>query len=348
MRKNIGKKILVTILSASMIATMIGCGSSKSSNSSKASTEETVDPIEESKSAKLVSDKENAIKKFETMTGVDNIESLKKSIEAAKTNEELQVVVVKAETAAKTNVAKAEAKTAVAALTHIEGSAYAEKLEKATTEVEIVSIVNEAKKAEEAKLAEAASKAAEEAAKKAAEEEAARKAEEERIRIAQEEAARQAAAEEARQAAEEEARRQAEAERQAAEEEARRQAASSASYENRVLDLVNEARRNNGLSELSLRTDLCGVANTRACEMAATGEFSHDNFQARLDESGVDYWTAGENIAYGQRSADEVFDAWMNSAGHRANILTPEFKYMGLGYSTNGSGRIYWAQIFTG
>ena len=64
-----------------------------------------------------------------------------------------------------------------------------------------------------------------------------------------------------------------------------------------------------------------------------------------MRNAGITYKTAGENIAYGQKTASEVFNAWMNSTGHRQNILNKSYKEMGLGVT---SGKVYWSQMFIG
>ena len=65
-----------------------------------------------------------------------------------------------------------------------------------------------------------------------------------------------------------------------------------------------------------------------------------------IKSAGISYNTAGENIAKGQKSAEAVFNAWMNSQGHRANILNSRFTQMGIGV-TSGSSK-YWSQMFIG
>ena len=62
---------------------------------------------------------------------------------------------------------------------------------------------------------------------------------------------------------------------------------------------------------------------------------------------GIQYKTAGENIAKGYQSAESVVRGWMNSSGHRANILNPSFKTIGVGAYTDSKGTIYWTQMFT-
>lgn len=86
----------------------------------------------------------------------------------------------------------------------------------------------------------------------------------------------------------------------------------------------------------------------RAREIARS--FSHTrpsgaSFSSALSESGVSYLRAGENIAYGQKSASEVVNAWMNSPGHRANILNSSYSRIGSA-SVNIDGTFYWVQLF--
>ena len=117
----------------------------------------------------------------------------------------------------------------------------------------------------------------------------------------------------------------------------------------RVVDLVNEARASAGLSPVTLQADISAAAQVRAQEIVKT--FSHTRpdgtscFTA-LQQAGVTYLNAGENIAYGQLTAEEVMNGWMNSSGHRANILSTKFHKIGVGhYQVNGVH--YWTQLFT-
>jgi uncharacterized YkwD family protein len=120
--------------------------------------------------------------------------------------------------------------------------------------------------------------------------------------------------------------------------------------ERKVVELVNQARKANGLPELILNEKLSNVARVKANDMADNSYFSHTSptYGSPFDmmrQFGISYRTAGENIAMGQTTAQQVFDAWMNSEGHRANILNPSFTEIGVGYSANGS---YWSQMFIG
>ena len=116
-----------------------------------------------------------------------------------------------------------------------------------------------------------------------------------------------------------------------------------------VLSLVNSERAKYGLEAVTYDTLLSSAANIRAVEIKSL--FSHTRPDGRscftaLDEVGYSYRKAGENIAYGQRSAEEVMNAWMNSEGHRANILG-DYDYIGIGVYEKG-GVIYWSQFFAG
>jgi uncharacterized protein YkwD len=65
-----------------------------------------------------------------------------------------------------------------------------------------------------------------------------------------------------------------------------------------------------------------------------------------MKQQGIDFKAAGENIAAGQKTAEEVMDGWMNSEGHRANILNPDFTHIGIGYVQGGDYGTYWTQLF--
>ena len=115
-----------------------------------------------------------------------------------------------------------------------------------------------------------------------------------------------------------------------------------------ILSLVNKERAAAGLSALELDTKLNEVATEKARDMAVNNYFSHTSptygspFDM-LSEFGVSYRTAGENIAYGQTSEEQVMNDWMNSPGHRANILNANYTKLGVGYV---QGK--WVQLFIG
>ena len=70
------------------------------------------------------------------------------------------------------------------------------------------------------------------------------------------------------------------------------------------------------------------------------------DFSTALSEAGASFRASGENIAYGQRSAEQVMDVWMNSAGHRANILSPGYSRIGIGHVKDSRGVDHWIQLF--
>ena len=122
----------------------------------------------------------------------------------------------------------------------------------------------------------------------------------------------------------------------------------AASFTKQVADLVNQERAKAGLAPLQMDASLNQVAMAKASDMAQNNYFSHTSptYGSPFDmmkQFGVSYRTAGENIAMGQRSPQEVMTQWMNSEGHRKNILNGSFTKIGVGY-VNG----YWVQEFAG
>ncbi len=124
---------------------------------------------------------------------------------------------------------------------------------------------------------------------------------------------------------------------------------SSLSQASQILSLVNAERAKNGLSPLKLDSRLTQAAQVRAKEQEQSFSHTRPNgtqFYTAIKEAGVSYKGAGENVAMGQKTAQEVMNAWMNSPGHRANILNKNFTTLGVGVYTAGS-TTYWAQLFT-
>lgn len=119
-------------------------------------------------------------------------------------------------------------------------------------------------------------------------------------------------------------------------------------YEKEVIRLVNEERAKNGLSALTYNWELSRVARIKSQDMRDNRYFSHTSptygtpFQM-MKSFGIAYRSAGENIARGQRTPKMVVEAWMNSAGHRSNILNASFTEIGVGYVADGN---YWTQMF--
>ena len=104
-----------------------------------------------------------------------------------------------------------------------------------------------------------------------------------------------------------------------------------------MLTCVNLARADHGLSPLAANSTLTAAAQSCAERMAASGTMTHST----SPPAGFSTW--GENIAMGYRSASSVFEGWMASAGHRANILNPSYTQMGIGHVASGS---WWCQQF--
>ena len=132
--------------------------------------------------------------------------------------------------------------------------------------------------------------------------------------------------------------------------------------EQTIVDLVNQERTSRGLLPLTINTTLNYAAWFHSNQMATRSNRSADPGSAmqhtlygvnaptpasRLDYAGYDDWrTYGENIAFGYATAVAVMQAWMNSPGHRANILNPDFTEIGVGVASNAAGFLFWTQEF--
>lgn len=121
--------------------------------------------------------------------------------------------------------------------------------------------------------------------------------------------------------------------------------------ESRIFNLVNEERRKAGVPELSLRSEVVPIARSHAKDMWQRKYFSHvspegKDVGTRLDDGNIDYTFAGENLALAP-SVTTAHTGLMNSEGHRANILEPSFKRMGIGVIDNGVYGKMFVQIFT-
>lgn len=120
-------------------------------------------------------------------------------------------------------------------------------------------------------------------------------------------------------------------------------------YGLRITELVNEHRAAAGLAPVTYSAKISKAAQVRAVEIEQS--FSHTRpdgryFSTVFAEHGISYRYSGENIAWGQKSPEEVVSAWMNSAGHRANILNAKFTELGVGYRQNAKGVNYFTQLF--
>ena len=125
----------------------------------------------------------------------------------------------------------------------------------------------------------------------------------------------------------------------------------SSEFAKEVVRLVNIERANVGVQPLEFSEELTERADVRAEEIV--GVFSHtrpDGSDCFSILRGINYRTCGENIAAGKSTPEAVVDQWMNSSGHRANILNGNFKYLGVGYcyDENSMYKHYWVQLFIG
>lgn len=119
-------------------------------------------------------------------------------------------------------------------------------------------------------------------------------------------------------------------------------------YVDEVIRLVNVERANAGLAPLAKNGAVCQAAEVRASEIGVS--FSHTRPDGRscftvFEEFGISYTACGENIALGHQTAEEVVRGWMNSPGHRANILNEDFEEIGVGVC-DVNGVLHWAQLF--
>ena len=121
--------------------------------------------------------------------------------------------------------------------------------------------------------------------------------------------------------------------------------------ENEVIRLVNIQRGNIGLPKLSTNWQLSRIARYKSQDMINKNYFSHISptygspFNM-MENFGLKFSAAGENIAMGQQTPSSVVTAWMNSPGHRANILNPSYTQIGVGLAKNSNGTCYWTQMF--
>ncbi len=120
------------------------------------------------------------------------------------------------------------------------------------------------------------------------------------------------------------------------------------SYTKEVIRLVNEIRAQNGLGSLTEDWQLSRVAQYKSQDMKDKGYFSHTSptYGSPFDmmkSFGISYRSAAENIAKGQSTPQQVVNAWMNSTGHRANILNKNYTHIGVGYVKSGN---IWTQMF--
>ncbi|MFE4351475.1 CAP domain-containing protein [Peribacillus butanolivorans] len=121
-------------------------------------------------------------------------------------------------------------------------------------------------------------------------------------------------------------------------------------FEQQVVKLTNAERAKQGLAALKIDTELSKVARLKSQDMKDKNYFDHNSptYGSPFDmmkKFGISYTSAGENIAQGQKTPEEVVEAWMNSQGHRENIMNSSFTHIGVGYVESGN---YWTQQFIG
>lgn len=126
---------------------------------------------------------------------------------------------------------------------------------------------------------------------------------------------------------------------------------SATTLEDQVITLVNKQRVNNGLQPLTKNWTLAKMARCKSQDMVTHNYFSHTSPVygspfTMMQDFGLKFTAAGENIAEGQPTPQAVMNAWMNSPGHRANILSPAYNQIGVGMAKTSSGVIYWTQDF--
>lgn len=125
----------------------------------------------------------------------------------------------------------------------------------------------------------------------------------------------------------------------------------NAAFEKQVFDIVNTERAKAGCPAVTSDDRLVAAARGHSADMAARNYFSHTTpegveFATRITNAGYRWSGAGENIAKGQRTPESVMTAWMNSSGHKANILNCGFKQLGVGVAADAGGTLVWTQDF--
>lgn len=121
--------------------------------------------------------------------------------------------------------------------------------------------------------------------------------------------------------------------------------------ETKVVWLVNKERKKYGLSYLKENWELSRIARYKSKDMINKHYFSHYSPTygspfTMIQNFGLRYYSAGENIAYGMNSPEAVMKGWLNSPGHRSNILSSSYSQIGVGLAIDKNGRYYWTQMF--
>jgi uncharacterized protein YkwD len=122
-------------------------------------------------------------------------------------------------------------------------------------------------------------------------------------------------------------------------------------FDQQILGLVNQERAKVGADPLKINEQLDLAADQHTLDQASMNKMSHtgsngSNMGDRIKNAGYVFSSAGENVAYGFGDAAAVMNGWINSEGHRQNILNPNYKEIGIGYAQGADGRPYWTQDF--
>lgn len=126
----------------------------------------------------------------------------------------------------------------------------------------------------------------------------------------------------------------------------------SDTFDQQILDLVNQERAKVGADPLSINQQLDQAADLHSQDQARMDKMSHtgsngSKFDSRIEAQGYQFSTAAENVAMGYLDAASVMNGWMTSQqGHRENILNPDLQEIGIGYGESQDGSTYWTQDF--
>jgi uncharacterized protein YkwD len=120
--------------------------------------------------------------------------------------------------------------------------------------------------------------------------------------------------------------------------------------EQEILDRTNAERKRAGLPAYQVDPTLMKLARDHSATMARLDQLGHElegkSFDKRIKESGYRHSGSGENVAQGQRTAEQVLDSWMKSPGHKANILNERFTRIGIGFAASKTGAPYYTEVF--
>jgi uncharacterized protein YkwD len=124
-------------------------------------------------------------------------------------------------------------------------------------------------------------------------------------------------------------------------------------FQAQLLQMLNAERQKIGAPPLRISSQLAQAAQRHADDMAKNNFLSHEGsdgstMESRIQETGYAFSAIAENVAGGQPTPESVIQTWLNSSGHRRNMLNPEYTEIGIGYATNSSSQYthYWTQVF--